>query len=153
MITAKNLKQVLNLIDGVDLCDAWHSNDDYIGLWVNGYGSVFIESLDTCDDLDERVQDIQSTGGFVCDKETFAGFFDDFDLHLGDKCILRVLSVKYGDPSKNEDTEYYLNDGSIFYDRRWGTCGYHYNGRDEDYWDVFEIVKTFMIKEGTWKEV
>jgi hypothetical protein len=73
MITRDNITEVLNSLTREQVNKVMNSNSDYIGLYVNGYGNVYFESVE-CNNI-EREEEIISTGGLVCDKDNLLTIF------------------------------------------------------------------------------
>lgn len=68
MITADNLTSVLNQLTSEEITRAMESKGDNIALYANGYGYVYFESFEYSE---ENEEEILSTGGLICDKDTF----------------------------------------------------------------------------------
>lgn len=75
MITKDNLTEVLNSVTEKDINEAMNAKSDYVGLWLTGYGHANLESVDI-NDL-EQIEDIESTGGLICDKDDFLRLFTE----------------------------------------------------------------------------
>lgn len=73
MITKDNLTEVLNLLTEKEINETMNSNTNYIGLWLSSYGKVNLQPVSMYDD--EMINDIESTGGLVCDKDDFLRLF------------------------------------------------------------------------------
>jgi len=74
MITKDNLTEVMNLITEKQVNEVMNSNTDYLGLFIDGYGNVFLESINLFKD-EEREEEILSTGGAIMDKDDFLRLF------------------------------------------------------------------------------
>jgi len=74
MITKDNLTEVMNLITEKQVNEVMNSNTDYLGLFIDGYGNVFLESINLFKD-EEREEEILSTGGVIIDKDDFLRLF------------------------------------------------------------------------------
>ena len=78
MITRDNITSVLNSLTKEQVNEVMNnSNSDNIGLYINGYGNVYFESVE-CNDT-EREEEIINTGGLVCDKDNFLTIFMECD--------------------------------------------------------------------------
>lgn len=75
MITKHNLTEVLNLLTEKEINETMNAKSDYVGLWLTGYGHANLESVDI-NDL-EQIEDIESTGGVICDKDDFLRLFTE----------------------------------------------------------------------------
>lgn len=73
MITRNNITEVLNSLTKEQVNEVMQSNSDNVGLYVDGYGNVYFESVE-CNDT-EREEEILSTGGIVCDKDNLLSLF------------------------------------------------------------------------------
>ena len=71
MITKDNLKDYFDNLTAKDVSEAIESNVDYIGCYINGYGWCYSVPMDE----NTTEDDIESTGGFVCDKDDFLRLF------------------------------------------------------------------------------
>tara|TARA_R110002095_G_scaffold138164_1_gene119672 strand:- start:1460 stop:1717 length:258 start_codon:yes stop_codon:yes gene_type:complete len=71
MINKNNLKSYFDNLTAKDISEAIDSNPDYIGCYINGYGWCY--SVPVNDSIDE--DDVESTGGFICDKDDFLRLF------------------------------------------------------------------------------
>jgi hypothetical protein len=76
MITSVNLKEVLSQLPKIEIETVLDSPYDYILLWVNGYGSVNLQSVNPYF-YDEAEQIANDTGGILCDKDTFLGLWTE----------------------------------------------------------------------------
>ena len=74
MITKDNLTEAMNLITEKQFKEVMNSNTDYLGLFIDGYGNVFLESINLFKD-EEREEEIRSTGGVIIDKDDFLRLF------------------------------------------------------------------------------
>jgi hypothetical protein len=74
MITKDNLASVMDALTEEQIETAINSDGDDVALYVNGYGSVYLEPFDYNEDNED---DIFSTGGLICDKDTFLQLFKD----------------------------------------------------------------------------
>ena len=77
MITSNNITEVLNNLTKKQVDEVMQSNSDNVGLYVDGYGNVYFESLE-CNDT-EREEEILNTGGLVCDKDNLLSLFMECD--------------------------------------------------------------------------
>ena len=74
MITKDNLTEVMNLITEHQVNTVMNSKNDHLGLFIDGYGNVFLESINLFKD-EEREDEIRSTGGVIMDKDDFLRLF------------------------------------------------------------------------------
>jgi len=74
MITKDNLTEVMNLITEQQVKEVMNSNTDHLGLFIDGYGNVFLESINLFKD-EEREEEIRGTGGAIMDKDDFLRLF------------------------------------------------------------------------------
>tara|TARA_R110000868_G_scaffold126602_1_gene333767 strand:- start:43 stop:306 length:264 start_codon:yes stop_codon:yes gene_type:complete len=75
MITKENLTEVLNQLTKEDINEAMNSKSDYLALYMNGYGYVFLESFDI--NNEEKEEEILSTGGIIIDKDNLLQLFKE----------------------------------------------------------------------------
>lgn len=78
MITRDNIKEVLLTLDPKDIDHALQSDGDRVAVYSSGYGDPFIIAWD---DL-ENEEDVLSTGGFICDKDTLYQLYKEQGLSL-----------------------------------------------------------------------
>lgn len=74
MITTKNIGLVFDYIKENQLNEEMQSNSDYIALNIDGYGNVFLESVDYSEEKEEEVQNL---GGVFCDKDDFLRLYKE----------------------------------------------------------------------------
>jgi hypothetical protein len=74
MITSNNIQLIFDYITETQLNNAMQSKSDYIALSVDGYGNVFLESVDY---NEETETEIQSCGGVLCDKDDFLRLYKE----------------------------------------------------------------------------
>lgn len=75
MITRDNLTEVFNLINEEQIKQVFSTKNDYVSLYIDGYGNVFFDSIDINDE--ERENEILSAGGIICDKDDFLRLFEE----------------------------------------------------------------------------
>lgn len=74
MITRHNIASVFDSLTEKQINEVMQSKSDYIALTVNGYGYVYLESVNWNEETEEEVQ---SCGGLLCDKNDFLRLFKE----------------------------------------------------------------------------
>ena len=76
MITRDNLNSVLDMLTEKQINDAMNSKTDYVCLWANSYGYVYLDAIPS-DCIEEGQQFSEDMGGVFCDKDEFLRLFSE----------------------------------------------------------------------------
>ena len=76
MITRHNIASVFDSLTEAQIAGVMQSKSDYIALSIDGYGNVFLESVEY---NEETEAEIQSCGGLLCDKDDFLRLFKKYE--------------------------------------------------------------------------
>ena len=74
MITKNNIETIFDSISEKQLNEAMQSKSDYIALSIDGYGNVFLDSVEYSEETEEEVQGV---GGVFCDKDDFLRLYKE----------------------------------------------------------------------------
>jgi hypothetical protein len=74
MITKQNIEIIFDYITETQLNEAMQSKSDYIALSVDGYGNVYLKSVDYDEGMEEEMP---HCGGLFCDKDDFLRLYKE----------------------------------------------------------------------------
>ena len=74
MITTENIKQYFDLLTESDVGEAFECVNDNVGAYFGSYGIPYLFAITQSNEI-ELIEAVDSTGGFICDKDDFLRLF------------------------------------------------------------------------------
>lgn len=74
MITTGNIKQYFDLLTEADVGEAFECINDNVGAYFGSYGTPYLFAITKSNEI-ELIEAVESTGGFICDKDDLLRLF------------------------------------------------------------------------------